>query len=229
MRWRASWRRPSASACEVAQRNAHRLLKLVNALLDFSRIEAGRADGAFQPTDLAALTAELASQFRSACERAGLRLTVARPPLGEPAYVDREMWEKVVFNLLSNAFKFTFEGEIAVSLRREGPSAVLDGERQRHRHPGGRAAARVRALPPRRRARAAAASRAAASACRWCSELVRLHMGQVERRERAGRGTHVQRQRCRSARRTCRPSASAPRPPRPRSARCAARRTSRKR
>lgn len=99
------------------QRNATRLLKLVNMLLDFARSEAGRAQAAYEPTDLAAFTAALASTFRSACERAGLALTVTCPPLREPAYVDPEMWEKIVLNLLSNAFKFTLEGGIAVTLR----------------------------------------------------------------------------------------------------------------
>jgi signal transduction histidine kinase len=101
---------------EVAQRNGQRLLKLVNTLLDFARIEAGRTQASYEPTDLAAFTAELASNFRSACERAGLALDVDCPPLAEAAYVDREMWEKIVLNLLSNAFKFTLEGRIGVSL-----------------------------------------------------------------------------------------------------------------
>jgi len=112
-------------ALELAHRNALRLLKLVNTLLDFSRVEAGRVDARFEPTDLSALTAELASTFRSACERAGLALEVDAPPLGEPVLVDRDMWEKVVLNLVSNAFKHTFEGGIAVRVRREGPWAVL--------------------------------------------------------------------------------------------------------
>jgi PAS domain S-box-containing protein len=102
---------------EIVHRNARRLLRLVNSLLDFSRMEAGRVQASFEPLDLAALTAELASMFRSATDRAGLRLTVDAPPLPEPVYVDREMWEKVVLNLLSNAFKYTFSGEIAVSVR----------------------------------------------------------------------------------------------------------------
>ena len=101
---------------DMAHRNALRLLRLVNSLLDFSRIEAGRLQVTFRPTDLAALTAELASSFRSATERAGLRLVVDARPLPEPVYVDRDMWEKIVLNLMSNAFKFTFEGEIAVEL-----------------------------------------------------------------------------------------------------------------
>ncbi len=102
---------------ETAHRNSLRLLKLVNTLLDFSRIEAGRVQAVYEPTDLAMLTADLAGMFRSAIERAGMRLCVDCPPLPEPVYVDREMWEKIVLNLLSNAFKFTLEGEITVALR----------------------------------------------------------------------------------------------------------------
>ena len=102
---------------EVAHRNALRLLRLVNTLLDFSRIEAGRIDASYEPTDLARLTAEVASVFRSAVEKAGLQLVVQCDPLPEPVYVDREMWEKILLNLLSNALKFTFEGHITVALR----------------------------------------------------------------------------------------------------------------
>src|SRR2546428_2633504 len=102
---------------ETAHRNSLRLLKLVNTLLDFSRIEAGRVQATYEPTDLAAHTAELASVFRSAIENAGLTLAIDCPALPEPVYVDREMWEKIVLNLLSNAFKHTFEGGIDVTLR----------------------------------------------------------------------------------------------------------------
>jgi PAS domain S-box-containing protein len=101
---------------EIAHRNAKRLLKLVNTLLDFSRIEARRIQANFQPADLSALTAELASNFRSATERAGLQLKVDCKPLPQQTYVDRDLWEKVVFNLLSNALKFTFIGSITVAL-----------------------------------------------------------------------------------------------------------------
>src|SRR5258708_6645471 len=102
---------------ETAHRNSLRLLKLVNSLLDFSRIEAGRVEATYEPTDLATQTAELASVFRSAVERAGLFLKVDCPPLPELVYVDREMWEKIVLNLLSNSIKHTFEGGITVMLR----------------------------------------------------------------------------------------------------------------
>ncbi|WP_343714052.1 response regulator [Inquilinus sp.] len=107
----------SRALVEVAHRNSVRLLKLVNTLLDFSRIEAGRVEASYEPTDLAALTAELASTFRSATDRAGLRLAVDAPALPGPVHVDREMWEKIVLNLLSNALKFTFEGGISVTVR----------------------------------------------------------------------------------------------------------------
>ncbi|HEX6625930.1 MAG TPA: HAMP domain-containing sensor histidine kinase, partial [Pyrinomonadaceae bacterium] len=110
---------------ELARRNAQRQLKLVNTLLDFSRIEAGRIEAVFEPTDLAAFTAELASVFRSAIEKAGMKLVVDCPPLPEPVWVDRELWEKIVLNLLSNAFKFTFDGEIEVSLREAGGAVQL--------------------------------------------------------------------------------------------------------
>ncbi|MCP6762312.1 MAG: ATP-binding protein [Fischerella sp. CENA71] len=101
---------------DIVHRNGLRLLKLVNTLLDFSRIEAGRTQAVYKPTDLAIFTTELASVFRSAIETAGLQLIVDCPPLSNLVYVDREMWETIVLNLISNAFKFTLAGEIAVSL-----------------------------------------------------------------------------------------------------------------
>ena len=102
---------------EVSHRNALRLLKLVNTLLDFSRIEAGRIQAAFEPVPLSTYTFELASVFRSAIERAGLAFEVDCDELTEPIHIDREMWEKIVFNLLANALKFTFAGTISVALR----------------------------------------------------------------------------------------------------------------
>ena len=115
----------AAVQLELVNRNGLRLLRLVNSLLDFSRIEAGRVRALYQPTNLAAFTADLASNFRSACERAGLRLIVDCSPLKEPVFVDPDMWEKIVLNLVSNAFKNTFVGEIAVSLKKAGTAAEL--------------------------------------------------------------------------------------------------------
>ncbi len=113
------------SQLELVNRNGSRLLRLVNTLLDFSRIEAGRMQAIYQPTDLAAFTVELASVFRSATDKAGLRLELDCPKLEQPVFVDRGMWEKIVLNLISNAFKFTFEGEIAVALTAVGANVEL--------------------------------------------------------------------------------------------------------
>jgi signal transduction histidine kinase/DNA-binding response OmpR family regulator len=110
---------------EVVHRNALRLLRLVNTLLDFSRIEAGRVRACFEPTDLGRLTAELAANFHSACARAGLTLEVDCPLLSRPVHVDRDMWEKIVLNLISNAFKFTLAGGIVVSLHESGVGVEL--------------------------------------------------------------------------------------------------------
>ena len=110
---------------EIIHRNALRLLKLVNNLLDFSRIEAGRARAAYEATDLSTLTADLASNFSSASELANVQLIVDCPPMSEWVEIDREMWEKIVLNLLSNAFKFTQDGSITVSTRSENGKAVL--------------------------------------------------------------------------------------------------------
>ncbi len=114
------------ASLEMARRNAGRLLKLVNSLLDFARIEAGRVQAAYEPVDLSALTRDLCSTFESTMQRGGLAYEVDCPPLGEPAYVDCEMWEKIVLNLLSNAFKFTLAGSVAVSLARVGDEAILE-------------------------------------------------------------------------------------------------------
>ena len=110
---------------DTARRNSLRLLKLVNSLLDFSRIEAGRVIASFIPVDLASFTRDVASNFRSAMEKAGLEFIVDCPPLPQPAYVDCDAWEKIVLNFLSNAFKFTFEGRITITLNAEDDCAVL--------------------------------------------------------------------------------------------------------
>ena len=116
---------PSPETVDLIHRNALRLQRLVNSLLEFSRLEAGRADATFRPTDLAQLTGDLASTFRSAFESAGLGFEVVTRPLPEPVYVDRDMWERVVLNLLSNALKFTLEGSVKVILEQDDRTVLL--------------------------------------------------------------------------------------------------------
>ncbi|MCC6830935.1 MAG: response regulator, partial [Thermoleophilia bacterium] len=108
-----------------AHRGSGRLLKLVNTLLEFARIEAGRVEARFEPMDLAEFTGDIASAFRSGAQAMGLRMTVDCPPLPEPVYVDPEMWEKIVSNLLSNALKFTHAGEVRLRLELRDGHAVL--------------------------------------------------------------------------------------------------------
>ena len=116
---------PQRTRLEIARRNALRLLKLVNALLEFSRSEAGRTTVEYRATNLAAFTTELAANFESVCTRSGLNLIVDCPDLPTPAYIDRNGWETIVLNLLSNAIKFTFAGAITVTLRPHGNGATL--------------------------------------------------------------------------------------------------------
>lgn len=116
---------PSGEALEMLHRNALRLLKMVNGLLDFVRIEAGRLQASYEPTDVSLLTSQLASVFRSAAERAGLQLVVRCAPLPEPVYLDRDMWEKIVLNLLSNALKSTFDGQILIQVEHDETYARL--------------------------------------------------------------------------------------------------------
>ncbi len=102
---------------ELVRRSALRLLRLVNNLLDFARLEAGRMEARYEPVDLAGCTVELASMFRAAAEKAGLTLLVDCPPLPEPVWVDHDQWEKIVLNLLSNAVKFTLRGSITIRVK----------------------------------------------------------------------------------------------------------------
>ncbi len=113
-----------AGQLELVHRNALRLLKLVNALLDFSRAEAGRVRAEFRPLDLGAFTAELAGTFRDATNRAGIDLEITYDELPGPVYVDRDLWERIVLNLISNAFKVTLDGGISVHV------AAVDGAAQ---------------------------------------------------------------------------------------------------
>jgi signal transduction histidine kinase len=109
----------------LTHRNSLRLLRLVNTLLDFSRVAAGRIQARYEPVDLPKLTAEIASNFGTACELASLTLDIDCPSIPEPVYVDREMWEKIILNLLSNAFKFTLQGRIEVAMRRDARNVSL--------------------------------------------------------------------------------------------------------
>jgi signal transduction histidine kinase len=172
----------------TVRRNALRLLKLVNTLLDFSRIEAGRVQAVYEATDLGGVTAEIASVFRSAMENAGLQFSVECPPIGEPVYVDRDMWEKVVSNLLSNAFKFTFDGSVAVMLKAIDGAVQLQvrdtgvGIPEEHRE-------RVFERFHRIEGTQARTFEGTGIGLAFVQELVRLHGGEVRVESVLGRGS----------------------------------------
>ena len=147
----------------------------------------------FEPVDLAAFTADLASVFRSAIERAGLAFEVDCPPLRAPVYVDREMWEKVVLNLLSNALKFTFDGtgqRVAAGRRTATPCCGSADTGI------GIAAAEMPRLFERfhrdRTARARS-NEGSGIGLALVRELVGLHGGTITAREHRGRGHHLHR------------------------------------
>jgi signal transduction histidine kinase len=173
---------------QIAQRGARRLLKLVNSLLEFSRIEAGRIEAAYEPVDLALITSDLASVFRSAFERAGVALEIDCSPLPEPVFVDGDMWEKIVLNLLSNAFKFTLHGRVSVRLRAGAEHVELQIE-------DSGCGVAVEDLPRlfnrffRGRAAEARTHEGSGIGLSLVQELVKLHGGTVEARSVLGQGT----------------------------------------
>ncbi|GAA5513942.1 protein-glutamate methylesterase/protein-glutamine glutaminase [Deinococcus carri] len=179
---------PLREELDMASRNARRLLSLVDTLLDFSRIEAGRLRPGLVPTDLAALTLEIARLFRPAIERAGLHFEVDCPPLPRAVPVDPAMWERIVSNLLSNALKFTFEGTVTLRLRELPQHVQLDvsdtgvgisPDEQPHVF---RRFHRVRGTRAR-------TEEGAGIGLAMVDELVRLHRGRVRVSSEPGRGT----------------------------------------
>jgi signal transduction histidine kinase/methylmalonyl-CoA mutase cobalamin-binding subunit len=175
---------------EIARRGGARLLKLVNSLLEFSRIEAGRIEASYEATDLASLTTDLASVFRSAFERGGVALTIDCPKLPEDTYVDPDMWEKIVLNLVSNAFKFTFTGEVRVSQH------AFDDHIQLQVSDTGCGVA-AEDLPRlferffRGRAAQARTHEGSGIGLSLVQELVKLHSGSIEARSEVGVGTTI--------------------------------------
>jgi signal transduction histidine kinase len=171
-----------------ARRNALGLLRQASALLDFARVDAGRAGVTFEPTDLAGLTREIAQAFAPAAARAGLHLAIDCPPAPERVFVARDLWERIVLNLLTNAVKFTFAGRIAVRLRFGPANAELTVEDTGTGIP-------KEALPhvferfyrvPRARARTPDGMGVGLAVVK---ELVELHKGSIQVRSAPGEGT----------------------------------------
>ncbi|MFW9260775.1 response regulator [Nostoc sp. CALU 546] len=115
----------SYSQSAIALRNSRRLLRLVNQLLDLQRLDAGRMQPSFHPCDLVEFVSQIVESFRPYCEKKRLHL-VTQLDECSTVYLDMEKFDKVVYNLLSNAMKFTPEGgTISVRLKSEHNRCIL--------------------------------------------------------------------------------------------------------
>lgn len=111
---------------QVVERNARTLLRHVNDLLDVARIDAGRVAPEYAEVDAAALVRFASDHFSALAQETGIELEVDAPA-GLPVQIDREKLQRILLNLLSNAFKFTPPGgRVRVSLRREGDRLWLE-------------------------------------------------------------------------------------------------------
>lgn len=110
---------------QIALRNSRRLLRLVNQLLDLQRLDAGRMQATFRPCNLGDFVEQVVATFRPYCEKKRLDLQTQLLPC-KTIYLDLEKFDKVLYNLLSNAMKFTQTGgSITVTLELAGDYARL--------------------------------------------------------------------------------------------------------
>ena len=111
---------------ELMERNGQRLLRLINQVLDLSRLQAGAVTLARTPRDLGAFVRTTTLAFAPLAERRRIAIAVEAPPAPVPVAFDGEQLEKVLLNLLSNAFKFTDPGgRVLVTVRADGDDAVV--------------------------------------------------------------------------------------------------------
>jgi signal transduction histidine kinase/DNA-binding NarL/FixJ family response regulator len=117
---------PARHDLETALRNASRLARMVNDLLDFNKIEAGKLEVRWQPVDLAALVREVVRDVEPLARARHIALSCRVEGATPEAISDRRMVEKIALNLVGNALKFTPEGgRVDVSLAYERAHVVL--------------------------------------------------------------------------------------------------------
>lgn len=98
----------------MAQRNLRRIQRLVNALLDFSRLEAGKLTGHFYPVHLGQFVGDLAALFGPGLERRNVAYSIDIQAREKMVFVDPALLETAVTNLISNAVKYTAAGRVDV-------------------------------------------------------------------------------------------------------------------
>ena len=113
----------------IALRNSRRLLRLVNQLLDLQRLDAGRMQPSFCPCSLTALCGSIVESFAPYCKKKEINLVTNFSDDCQPVYLDIEKFDKVIYNLLSNAMKFTpAGGSITISVESGEEHCLLQVE-----------------------------------------------------------------------------------------------------
>ncbi len=126
---------------KIVLRNTAKLRTLINQLLDLSKFEAGRMELKASQQDIVPVLRSAIASFESHAAQKDIALTFSANPSGIPVYFEKEQTEKVMYNLLSNALKFTPKGgnvlvmaEVESEMRRVGERENGGmGERERHR------------------------------------------------------------------------------------------------
>lgn len=94
-------------ALVMARRNVRYLTRLVSMLMDVSNLEAGRLKGSFREVNLGMVTRDVAGFFRTSAEATKLDFNVDCDVSPHSVFVDRERWDKILFNLIGNAISYT--------------------------------------------------------------------------------------------------------------------------
>ncbi len=122
----------SSSKLPLIQRNSYRLKNLVDQILDVSKLNADAVKLKIYPVNLFQLTRQIIGQFQSKLEQEEISVEISNTELDELIYVDKEAWERIIINLMSNAIKFSpaksiikisfvdHENEIEVKIQDEG-------------------------------------------------------------------------------------------------------------
>ena len=112
---------PYASDLGLIQKNANRLLRVINQILDFRKVEGKQEKLAVREIDLVPFVGEIKSYFDSMASVRAISYTFTSSIKQCTLWIDPDLLEKVFFNLLSNAFKFTPEGgSVRIELTEEG-------------------------------------------------------------------------------------------------------------